>query len=169
MILHGHGTEKIIEVLSSIFPRLNIERIDSDVLKKRSMLDSILQRFTNGKIDILVGTQIISKGLDFDNVDLVGVINADYGMFMPDFRSGERTFQILSQVIGRAGRRSDQGSAVIQTYNPDNLNLQNAISGDFKKFYSLNLAERNELSYEFKRICRIIFSGTDFRSSKKYI
>ena len=165
IILNGYGTEKIQESLNTIFPNISIERIDSDVLRKKSILDSILTRFSTKEIDILIGTQMISKGLDFDSVHLVGVINADYGMFIPDFRSGERVFQIISQVIGRAGRRSEQGQAVIQTYNPDNSNLINAISGNMKNFYSVNLAERNELLYPpFSRLCRITFSGIDLET-----
>ena len=105
---------------------------------------------------------MISKGLDFNDVDLVGVVNADYGMFIPDFRSGEKTFQIISQVIGRSGRRNNQGKAIIQTFNPDDANLLNAIKSNHKTFYASNLAERNELQYPpFFRICRLIFSGVD--------
>ena len=162
IILNGYGTEKIHEILQNQFPNTSIARLDSDTLRKKETLTSILSNFQNGTTRILVGTQMLSKGLDFDNVKLVGVINADYGMFIPDFRSGEKTFQIISQVIGRAGRREEQGRAIIQTYNPDNPNLINAIKSNSKTFYASNLAERNELSYPpFTRLCRITFTGAN--------
>ena len=161
-VLNGYGTEKIYEITKKKFPNAVISRLDSDTLQKKSNLSSILKDFSSGKINILIGTQMISKGLDFNDVDLVGVVNADYGMFIPDFRSGEKTFQIISQVIGRSGRRNNQGKAIIQTYNPDDSNLLNAIKSNHKTFYSSNLAERNELQYPpFFRICRLIFSGVD--------
>jgi len=162
IILNGHGTEKIYEILKNQFPNASIARVDSDSLKSNKNLLTILNDFSSGKLDIMIGTQMISKGLDFDNVQLVGVINADYGMFTPDFRSGEKVFQIISQVIGRSGRRDEQGIAIIQTYNPNDLNLLNAIKSNFKTFYGSNLAERNELQYPpFYRLCRLIFSGDD--------
>ena len=161
-VLNGYGTEKIYEIAKKKFPNAVISRLDSDTLQKKSNLSSILKDFSSGKINILIGTQMISKGLDFNDVDLVGVVNADYGMFIPDFRSGEKTFQIISQVIGRSGRRNDQGKAIIQTFNPDDANLLNAIKSNHKTFYASNLAERNELQYPpFFRICRLIFSGVD--------
>tara|TARA_S200000501_G_scaffold140318_1_gene132669 strand:- start:8545 stop:10731 length:2187 start_codon:yes stop_codon:yes gene_type:complete len=161
-VLNGYGTEKIYEITKKKFPNAVIARLDSDTLQKKSNLSSILKDFSSGKINILIGTQMISKGLDFNDVDLVGVVNADYGMFIPDFRSGEKTFQIISQVIGRSGRRNTQGKAIIQTYNPDDANLLNAIKSNHKTFYASNLAERNELQYPpFFRICRLIFSGED--------
>ena len=168
IILNGHGTEKIYEILKIKFPNATIARVDSDTLKSRNNLSSILKDFSNGSIDILIGTQMISKGLDFNDVQLVGVVNADYGMFIPDFRSGEKTFQIISQVIGRSGRRNEQGKAIIQTYNPEDTNLLHAIQSNFKTFYSSNLAERNELKYPpFYRICRLIFSGEDIEKVNK--
>ena len=162
IVLHGYGTEKIYEILKNQFSNASIARVDSDSLKSNKNLLTILNDFSSGKLDIMIGTQMISKGLDFDNVQLVGVINADYGMFTPDFRSGEKVFQIISQVIGRSGRRDEQGIAIIQTYNPNDLNLLNAIKSNFKTFYGSNLAERNELQYPpFYRLCRLIFSGDD--------
>ena len=162
IILNGYGTEKIYEFLINKFPQSSIARVDSDSLKNKKILSTILNDFSLRKLDIMIGTQMISKGLDFDNVQLVGVINADYGMFIPDFRSGEKVFQIISQVIGRSGRREDQGTAIIQTYNPSDPNLLNAIKSNSRTFYASNLAERNELMYPpFSRSCRLIFSGED--------
>jgi primosomal protein N' (replication factor Y) len=168
IVLNGHGTEKIYEILKIKFPNAIISRVDSDSLKSKNNLSLILKDFSSGKIDILIGTQMISKGLDFDDVQLVGVVNADYGMFIPDFRSGEKTFQIISQVIGRSGRRGEQGKAIIQTYNPEDSNLLHAIQSNFKTFYSSNLAERNELKYPpFYRMCRLVFSGEDIEKVNK--
>ena len=167
ILLKGYGTEKIKEILQGEFPNISIARLDSDTLRKKEALNSILSDFKTGKTRILIGTQMLSKGLDFQNVHLVGVINSDYGMFMPDFRSGEKTFQIISQIIGRAGRREEQGRAIIQTYNPDNPNLVHAIESNSKTFYATNLAERNELSYPpFTRLCRITFSGLNLNKVK---
>jgi len=162
IILKGYGTEKIYELIINKFPQSSVARVDSDSLRNKKILSTILNDFSLGKLDIMIGTQMISKGLDFNNVQLVGVINADYGMFIPDFRSGEKVFQIISQVIGRTGRREDQGTAIIQTYNPSDPNLLNAIKSNSRTFYASNLAERNELMYPpFSRLCRLIFSGED--------
>ena len=165
IILNGYGTEKVYEILDKEFPQSNIARVDSDSLSTKSKLEKLLNDFSIGKIDIIIGTQMISKGLDFNNVELVGIINADHGMFTPDFRSGERTFQIISQVIGRAGRRETRGQAIIQTYNPNNSNLINAIQSNYKSFYATNLADRNELQYPpFTRLCRLTFIGSNIEN-----
>lgn len=162
VILNGYGTEKVYESLEKEFKNANIVRVDSDSLSSKTKLEKLLNNFSNGDIDIMIGTQMISKGLDFNDVELVGVINADYGMFTPDFRSGERIFQIISQVIGRAGRRNTRGRAIIQTYNPTNTNLTHAIQSNYKSFYAHNLAERNELQYPpFTRLGRLTFIGNN--------
>ena len=120
----------------------------------------ILNDFANKKADILLGTQMIAKGLDFENVTLVGIINADSGLFFPDFRAGERVFQLIYQVAGRAGRRNKPGLAIIQTYNPEDVYIQTAANLDTHKFYNIALAQRQELSYPpFSRIGRILFTG----------
>ena len=109
---------------------------------------------------------MIAKGLDFDNVTLVGVINADSGLFFPDFRAGERVFQLIYQVAGRAGRRKITGHVIVQTYNPNDRYIQTATSLNISKFYNIALSQRNELNYPpFSRIGRILFSGTN----KNYI
>ena len=162
ILMLGTGTQKIEDIVNNTFPNASLVRIDMDTSRSAINLKNAISSFASGEIDILLGTQMISKGLDFDNVQLVGVINADYGMFIPDFRSGERTFQIISQVIGRSGRRDIRGKAIIQTYNPTNTNLLNAINSNYKLFYAQNLAERNELQYPpFTRLCRITFIGAN--------
>jgi len=129
-------------------------------VRKKNAHMKILEKFSNGEADILLGTQMIAKGLDFDNVTLVGVINADSGLFFPDFRAGERVFQLIYQVAGRAGRREKSGKAIIQTYNPEDIYIQTASALNTKKFYNVALSQRQELNYPpFSRIGRIMFSG----------
>ncbi len=158
--LKGSGTQHVEEVIRETFPNTNVLRMDVDTVQKRGAHHKILQQFEDGKADILLGTQMIAKGLDFPNVTLVGIINADSGLFLPDFRAGERTFQLLYQVCGRAGRHTKPGKAVIQTYNPQDPYIQSAAQLNIQKFYSIALAQRQELAYPpFSRISRILISG----------
>jgi primosomal protein N' (replication factor Y) len=158
----GAGTQRVEETLKDEFPGIRILRMDMDTMRKRGAHEKILQEFHDAKADVLLGTQMIAKGLDFENVTLVGVINADSGLFFPDFRAGERVFQLIYQVAGRAGRRKKPGEVIIQTYNPDDIYIQTAASLDTKKFYNIAMAQRQELNYPpFSRIGRIVFSGSD--------
>ena len=143
-----------------IFPEARIIRMDMDTVQTRGAHQKLLKQFEDGNADILLGTQMIAKGLDFPDVTLVGVINADSGLFLPDFRAGERTFQLLYQVCGRAGRHSKPGEAIIQTWNPDDPFIQSAAQLDIKKFYNIALSQRQELKYPpFSRLTRILISG----------
>ena len=156
----GAGTQKIEDVLTKEFDGIKILRMDIDTVRKKGAHEKILTQFSQGKADILLGTQMIAKGLDFDNVTLVGVINADLGLFFPDFRAGERVFQLIYQVAGRAGRRKIPGHVIVQTYNPQDVYIQAASTLNTKKFYNISMAQRQELSYPpFSRIGRIVFSG----------
>ena len=156
--LVGYGTQHIQEHLIKIFPDIKIQRMDFDSVKKKGGHKQILKQFD--KSDMLLGTQMIAKGLDFDNVTLVGIINADLGLLFPDFRSGERIFQQIYQVIGRSGRREKRGLAIIQTFNPNDVYIQAASGLNINKFYNLALAQRQELNYPpFSRLLRIMFSG----------
>ena len=160
MIFLGSGTQHIEDILNQKFPNANVLRMDIDTVSKRGSHLQILNRFSNKEADILLGTQMIAKGLDFENVTLVGVINADSGLFFPDFRAGERVFQLMYQVAGRAGRREKPGLAIIQTYNPEDIYIQTAAALDIKKFYNIALSQRQELNYPpFSRIGRILFVG----------
>jgi primosomal protein N' (replication factor Y) len=160
MTFSGSGTQRVEDVLQQQFPDAKILRMDMDTVRGKGSHIKILEKFANGKADILLGTQMIAKGLDFENVTLVGVINADSGLFFPDFRAGERVFQLIYQVAGRAGRRDKPGQAIIQTYNPDDIYIQTAAALNTKKFYNVALAQRQELSYPpFSRIGRILFTG----------
>ena len=137
--------------------------MDADTTRGRAAHSIILSDFKAGRYDILLGTQMIAKGLDFDRVTLVGVVNADTGLVFPDFRAGERTFQMVYQVCGRAGRRKDHpGEAIIQTHHPDNLAIQAAARLDAHRFYNQVLAERRELDYPpFSRQLRLLLQGAD--------
>ena len=160
MTFAGSGTQRVEDILQQQFPGVNILRMDMDTVQAKCSHLKILEQFSERKAQILLGTQMIAKGLDFENVTLVGVINADSGLFFPDFRSGERVFQLIYQVAGRAGRRDKPGKAIIQTYNPDDIYIQTAAALNTKKFYNVSLAQRQELSYPpFSRIGRILFTG----------
>src|SRR5439155_9142621 len=126
------------------FPDLRIERIDRDTVQRRRDMEKILHDFSRGEIDMLVGTQMIAKGHDFPNVTLVGVISVDLGLGLPDFRSGERTFQLLTQVAGRAGRGDLAGRVLIQTYYPEHYALQHAREQDYQGFYDVEIRFREK-------------------------
>ncbi len=152
----GAGTEKIEEEIIKIFPDARIKRLDSDSVTSKNQLQKVLKSFYDGEIDILVGTQIISKGLDFPNVTLVGVVNADIGLLLPDFRSTEKTFQILTQVSGRSGRSEKAGEVLIQTNHPDYFVFEDVKNHDYKNFYERELRIRKELNYPpFSRLALI--------------
>ena len=122
----GTGTQKVENILKQTFPNARIARVDHDSTKKNSSVVKILQSFLNGEIDILLGTQMISKGLDFPGITLVGIINADLGLHIPDFRASERTFQLIYQAAGRAGRGEKEGEVIIQTYDKENTVIKAA-------------------------------------------
>jgi len=143
----GEGTEQIEDVLKRKFSNLRIVRVDRDTTSKRKELENILEKFSDGEIDMLVGTQMLAKGHDFPNVTLVGVISVDAGLALPDFRSAERTFQLLTQVAGRAGRGSLQGRVLIQTYHPEHYALLHACAQDYDSFYAEEIEFRRKLSY----------------------
>jgi len=143
----GQGTEQIEELLRKQFPRLRIARVDRDTMKRKGELDRTLLAFDRGEIDLLVGTQILAKGHDFHNVTLVGVISVDNGLGLPDFHAAERTFQLLTQVAGRAGRGSLAGRVLIQTYHPEHYALQRASKQDFDGFFEEEMRYRERLAY----------------------
>jgi primosomal protein N' (replication factor Y) len=143
----GAGTEKIEEVMLKLFPKARIERMDSDTMRRKNAHRDVLAKFRTGKIDILIGTQMIAKGLDFPNVTLVGVMNPDHALHMADFRAGERVFQLLTQVAGRAGRGAVSGEVIVQTYTPHHPAVQAARRMDFEGFCDQEMAFRKELDY----------------------
>ncbi len=151
----GSGTEKIEAVVSQYFPANTIARLDLDTTKTKASLEKVIGAFSIGEIDILVGTQMVTKGFDFDNVNLVGVIDADASLRIPDFRANERTYQLITQVAGRAGRRADQGKVIIQTYSPTHPVIKEIIANDYAAFYSREIGERK--LFNFPPFVRLIY------------
>jgi primosomal protein N' (replication factor Y) len=143
----GFGTEKIEDELNILLPEARVQRLDLDTTRQKNSYHSILTDFDNHKVDILVGTQMVTKGLDFDNVSLVGILDADLMLKMPDFRSFERSFQLMSQVAGRAGRKKKRGKVIIQTYDPDHHIIQRVVNHDYMEMYKNELIERKNYSY----------------------
>ena len=143
----GVGTEQVEETAGEFFPEARLARLDLDSAMNRKDLDQIIQDFSQKKTDILVGTQLVAKGLDFDNVGLVGVIAGDVTLNIPDYRSAERTFQLITQVAGRAGRGDEQGLVIVQTYDPDNYAIQMARNHDYNGFFEEEIKLRSFMEY----------------------
>jgi primosomal protein N' (replication factor Y) len=143
----GFGTEQIEEELGTLFPEARIARMDLDSTRSRYAYQRIIQDMTEHRIDILVGTQMVTKGLDFGNVGAVGVLNADAMLRFPDFRAHERAFQMMMQVSGRAGRRKKQGTVVLQTYDPENRVIQKVLEQDYEGLFEEELLQRKEFHY----------------------
>ncbi len=143
----GYGTERVEEILRQVFTEARIARVDTDSMRKKNELRNTLTAFRSRKIDILLGTQMIAKGLHFPNVTLVGILNADVGLYIPDFRAGERTFQLLTQVAGRAGRGELEGEVLVQTYTPQHPSIQFARHHDFEGYAEYELAMRRQFQH----------------------
>ncbi len=162
MRLSGMGTQRLEDELSEFFPHARILRMDADTTFSRYAYDKRFSAFGRGEYDIMVGTQMIAKGLDFPKVTLVGVLNADKSLFAGDFRSYERTFSLITQVVGRSGRGSLHGRAYIQTYVPDHYVINLAAEQDYRAFYEQEISIRRALIYPpFCDICSVCFTGTD--------
>ena len=158
----GVGTQRVEAAVRKVFPKARIARMDSDTTGAKDAHAKILGQFRRGDIDILIGTQMIAKGLDFPNVTLVGVIHADLSLMMPDFRAAERTFQLLTQVAGRAGRGDVPGEVLIQTYAPFHPAVQSARTADFDTFFDQEIEMRREMRYPpFVRLTSVLFKGAD--------
>lgn len=156
----GHGTQKLEEELANFFPEAKLVRMDLDSTSGKGSHYRIYQELTSGEVDILLGTQMVAKGLDLPRVTLVGVISADSTLNIPDFRAAERTFQLLTQVAGRAGRGEKSGRVIFQTYNPDHYSLQFAKDHDYLGFYQAEIERRRELNYPpFAEFVKIGFTG----------
>lgn len=168
IVASGLGTQRVEEEVIKRFPTARVARLDSDVLTRKNLHIEILKKFNQGEIDILVGTQMIAKGLDNPNVTLVGVLSADSSFNLPDYRASERGFQLLTQVAGRAGRGDFEGKVYFQTYSPDFYALQNAQNQDYQTFYKQELEERETLAYPpFSQIVRLVTaSKNEFRAEK---
>ena len=147
MRAYGFGTERLEKELKEIYPEKSIARMDRDVLRRKGQIFQLISQFSHREIDILVGTQMITKGYDFPNVTLVGIIDADFSLAFPDFRAAERTFQLLSQVAGRAGRGDQKGRVIIQTFNPDHYAITDARNHDYRSFFGKEKELREQLGY----------------------
>jgi primosomal protein N' (replication factor Y) (superfamily II helicase) len=158
----GYGTERIEDELALLFPKIKIGRLDLDSTRSKDAYSRVLESFAEKKIDILVGTQMITKGLDFDHVSLVGILDADHILRYPDFRSFERGFQLMTQVSGRAGRKSKRGKVIIQTGQPDQWIIQKVIENDYLNMYKQELIERRNFSYPpFTKLIQITLKHKD--------
>lgn len=158
----GMGTQKVEQEVGYMFPRARTLRWDSDVISDKSSHETILRKFRNHEADILIGTQMVAKGLDIPAVTLVGIITADTSLNLPDFRAGERTFQLLSQVAGRAGRGAAGGKVVVQTFSPENYAIQAAARHDYAAFYDREIAYRRQLNNPpFSQLARLVYAHTN--------
>ena len=152
----GFGTEKIEEEIGILFPEAKVARMDLDTTRAKNAYHTIINQFENHEVDILVGTQMVTKGLDFSNVSLVGVLNADNMLHFPDFRSYERSYQLMSQVAGRAGRKSKRGKVIIQSYNPDHQIIRNVIDNDYTTMFKNEIIDRRNFKYPpFYRLIQV--------------
>ena len=166
----GVGTQRVEEEVKRMFPRARVVRADRDTTQSGDGFTSIYKDFLEHKFDILVGTQMIAKGLDFSKVSLIGIILADIGLHIPDFRSSERLFQIITQVAGRCGRRGRQGEVILQTYNPDHPTLKKAADHKYDEFITNELKQRQSLRYPpFNRMIKFTVVGIDQQKLSKHI
>ncbi|MBC8485783.1 MAG: primosomal protein N' [Bacteroidetes bacterium] len=162
--MRGFGTEKVEDELSILYPEARIRRMDLDTTRSKHAYQNIINDFEERRIDILVGTQMVTKGLDFDNVNVVGILNADNMISFPDFRSYERSFQLMAQVSGRAGRKNKRGKVVIQSYNPNHSVIRDVIQHDYLSMYQSQILERRNFKYPpFNRLIRISMKHKDAR------
>ena len=158
----GTGTQKVEETLAQTFPGIRVIRMDVDTTRRKGTHEQLLAAFERHEADCLLGTQMIAKGLDFENVTLVGVISADSLLYLPDFRSAERTFQLLTQVSGRTGRHKKPGEVVVQTFSPDHYSILSAAKHDYQKFYELEMRFRHKQGYPpFYFLCLVQFAHED--------
>ncbi|HET8674606.1 MAG TPA: primosomal protein N' [Blastocatellia bacterium] len=159
----GEGTEQLEAKLKELFPEINVARVDRDTTRRRGSLEHLFMEFAAGTIDLLVGTQMLAKGHDFHNVTLVGVISVDAGLSLPDFRSAERTFQLLTQVAGRAGRGERAGRVIIQTYHPEHYSIVCARAQDYDEFYRREISFRRSMHYPpFSALINICVHDKEF-------
>jgi len=161
----GMGTEKLESLINETFPLASVVRMDVDTTRRKGAHERIINDFKEGKYNVLLGTQMISKGLDFSNVTLVAVVNGDSSLNIPDFRSAERTFQLLNQVAGRAGRGDKKGEVIIQGFNMDHYSIVSASKHDYGSFYKEEMRIRKALKYPpYYNLCSIRISGKNYDS-----
>jgi primosomal protein N' (replication factor Y) len=160
--LLGIGTERVEEEVRAQLPDARVARLDRDTAVRRGTVESVLRRLADQSLDVLIGTQMVAKGHDFPGVRLVGVVNADLGLHLPDFRAAERTFQLLTQVAGRAGRGALPGRVILQTWTPDHYAIRPAATHDYERFYAEERAQRERLRYPpFGRLALVRVAALD--------
>jgi primosomal protein N' (replication factor Y) len=166
----GLGTEKVESKVQSLFPQARVARMDRDTTRRKGATVRILKSLKERRIDILIGTQMVAKGHDYPHITLVGIVCADLSLNMPDFRAGERTFQLLAQVAGRAGRGTSPGKVILQTYNPDHFSIQAARNQDYYAFYRQEIEFRKSLAYPpFTRMVQVRVQGKDKAGTARYV
>jgi primosomal protein N' (replication factor Y) len=169
IVTRGFGTEKIEDEVKIVFPGARVGRLDSDSTRTKNSLGKIIGQFENHQIDILVGTQMISKGLDFKDLIVVGILNADSMLNFPDFRAWEKSYQMMEQVSGRAGRREEEGVVIVQTSDPENPIIQFVLQHDYLKMYNNQIAEREIFGYPpFTRLIRINVKHRDWETLNRF-
>jgi primosomal protein N' (replication factor Y) len=154
MVTRGFGTEKIEDEIKIVFPSAHVARMDHDTTRNKNSFNKIIKAFEERRIDILIGTQMISKGLDFENLTVVGILNADNLLNFPDFRAHERSFQLMEQVSGRAGRRQKQGKVIVQTSDPSNKIIRLVLRHDYENMFRMQSEERKAFNYP--PFCRLV-------------
>jgi primosomal protein N' (replication factor Y) len=169
MSLIGLGTERVEAKVKKIFPEVRVSRMDRDTTTRKGALISILKGLREGQIDVLIGTQMVAKGHHYPDITLVGILCADLSLNFPDFRAGERTFQLLAQVAGRAGRGTARGRVILQTFNPDHFSIVTARGQDFAAFYRQEIGFRKNLGYPpYARLAQILITGKDKGRTARY-
>jgi primosomal protein N' (replication factor Y) len=162
MATRGFGTEKIEDEIKIVFPSARVARMDQDTTKGKNSFERLIRALEEREVDILIGTQMISKGLDIENLTVVGILNADNLLNFPDFRAHERSFHMMEQVSGRAGRRQKTGKVIIQTSDPDNKIIRLVLNHDYKNMFRIQLEERRAFNYPpFCRLLKIIIKHKD--------
>jgi len=160
--IRNYGTEKIEEDLLTLIPEIKVARMDLDTIKRKEAHSKLIAAFENKEIDVLVGTQMVAKGLDFDNVTMVGIVNADQLLYFPDFRALENAYQLMVQASGRAGRRKKRGKVYIQTYQPENPVFEWIANDDYTAFYQQEIEERKRFEYPpFYRVLHLQLKHKD--------
>ncbi len=166
----GTGTERVVETIGQLFPDAPAARLDLDAMKRKGTLEKTLDAFAQGQIRILVGTQVVAKGLDYRNVGLVGIISCDVLLNIPDYRAPERAFQLVTQAAGRAGRGDEQGQVIIQTYTPGHYAVQAAAAQDYEAFFEKELERRRQYGYPpFTDIIQVVFGGKDRKALQQAV
>ena len=164
----GAGTQRVVEEVMKLLPGVRADRLDADATRSGQSLELAMQRLASGETQVLVGTQMVAKGLDVPNVTLVGVVLADIGLFLPDFRAGERIFGLLCQVAGRAGRGASPGRVFVQTYNPDHYAIQAAAAQDYAAMYAMEIESRREMGNPpFNQMVHLVYQDADSRSGQR--